>query len=399
MIDLRTALKARLPMVGVTTDDPVHLEDVLKACAHSIFPDVLHVDKLTTSVLYKKALYWTDDERVITVDNWRTLKDQERTLVLVNGKPNSLVFNTGVLVPPDSMVIEKINEYTKNDLLPVLKGMSLKGVEELLLLTSAKTGNLQAKSVRKTRMALGQSPHGLYPLETDTGYYEPKPELEKWLTLNGPYFLDPEVPQILVPRGLLFNGPPGVGKSLAAKRIAQVLECPLYRLDIATTLTKYLGESEARLAQALQTLESEEPCVVLFDEVEKVFVSDSDSGAIERMLSQLLWWLQNHTAHVLPVMTTNAIEKIPPELYRPGRIDQVMNIGLLSTQHANYFARQLLTDLLKPNKPTLAQIHGLSLSSPPGHAGWSYADVTGVVLEYVKVHGLLQTKFDKASTM
>jgi hypothetical protein len=64
-------------------------------------------------------------------------------------------------------------------------------------------------------------------------------------------------------------------------------------------------------------------CVVLFDEVEKVFsmtVSDS-SGVTTSMMTQLLWWLQERTTRVLVLMTTNNRKKIPPELFREGRID------------------------------------------------------------------------------
>lgn len=114
------------------------------------------------------------------------------------------------------------------------------------------------------------------------------------------------------------------GKSAAAKAIASAMGIPLYRLDVGAMKDKYVGNSEANLLSALAQVDQVEPCVVLFDEVEKVFQSQNDSGVTTSMLSQLLWWLQEHKSKVFSVMTTNDRTKIPPELYREGRVDQVM---------------------------------------------------------------------------
>ena len=65
-------------------------------------------------------------------------------------------------------------------------------------------------------------------------------------------------------------------------------------------------------------------CVVIFDEVEKIFQNQSDQGVTSSMLSQVLWWLQEHKTKVFTVMTTNNRKIIPSELYREGRIDEVM---------------------------------------------------------------------------
>ena len=63
--------------------------------------------------------------------------------------------------------------------------------------------------------------------------------------------------------------------------------------------------------------------IVIIDEVEKLFHGGTDdSGVTSRMLSSILWWLQEHKSKVLTVMTTNKEADIPPELYRPGRIDR-----------------------------------------------------------------------------
>ena len=98
-----------------------------------------------------------------------------------------------------------------------------------------------------------------------------EPPLEDWLELNSAYFLNPKTPAKLMPRGLMLAGKPGVGKSMGAKAIAQHFDIPLFRLDISTTLAKFVGESEARVARSLATVDRESPCVLLLDEVEKIF--------------------------------------------------------------------------------------------------------------------------------
>ena len=110
-----------------------------------------------------------------------------------------------------------------------------------------------------------------------------------------------------MPRGLLIDGPPGVGKTAASKWLAEQFGVPLYRVDIGGTKNKYVGQSESNMLTNLSRLDHEEPCVALLDEVEKVFAtSNSDSsGTTSTMLSQLLWWLAERRTRVLVIMTTN----------------------------------------------------------------------------------------------
>jgi hypothetical protein len=384
MLDL--ALRAEIPMIRIKCDDPVHLESLLIAAAGGL---VSYVEKISAQTLYspKTVAFWTDNEDLATTDNFQHLQDKGKSLVFVNTKLSDLMFDAGALLPPQDMVNGTLTKLGgSHALLPVVKGMSLKQIQNLLALTSAKYGDLNPRHAREMRIALGQTIQGLYPIETELGYYEPLKELEEWLKVNGPYFLADTVPDVLVPRGLLFDGAPGTGKTMAARRIAKALQVPLYRLDVSTTLNRYIGESEARLAQSLQMLDREEPCVVLFDEVEKLFVSDSDNGVIDRMLSQLLWWLQEHRTRVLTVMTTNDMSKLPPELYRPGRIDAVIKVPLMEPKEATMFAQRLLTELMKPGKPTLKQLNAFSFTAVTGAGKFSHAQAAATVYEAVKTN-------------
>ena len=64
--------------------------------------------------------------------------------------------------------------------------------------------------------------------------------------------------------------------------------------------------------------------MLLLDEVDKIFkATTDDSGVSQRILSSLLWWLQEHNSKILTVLTTNDMNSLPKELYRPGRLDKI----------------------------------------------------------------------------
>lgn len=132
-----------------------------------------------------------------------------------------------------------------------------------------------------------------------------------------------------VPRGILLVGIQGGGKSLAAKAVAGFWQLPLLRLDIGALYNKYLGESERNLRDALKTAEVMAPCVLWIDEIEKALSQDdSDSGVSRRMLGALLTWMAERRSAVFIVATSNAIDELPPELIRKGRLDEIFFVDL-----------------------------------------------------------------------
>lgn len=380
MIEL--AIKAGLPMVHVTTDDPNSVDEVLQSIAGL---EVQEVESLTGMVMHKKGtLLMTTNAKLATAASLASLEKYDKTLIFVNTEKNSLMFSAGQLLPPKKLLLGRLSEFTAEDLTPVLSGLSLKKAIEVCRLASAKFGKLDTGSIKAMRAMLGEPMRGVYPVETTMEFYQPYPGLKNWLDLNGAYFLSKTVKPALRPRGVLLDGPPGTGKSMAAKFIANTLKVPLFRLDIGTSMARFVGESEATMMHNLLQLESMGPCVALLDEVEKVFVQDSDGGVLSRMMSQLLWWLAEHKAQVLTVMTTNNRSKIPPELYRKGRVDEVMDIPQLSATEAQSLAVAYLTTLMSPKKPSLKQITSIKF---PSGAQYSHVEVINHVLHTVKVEG------------
>lgn len=135
---------------------------------------------------------------------------------------------------------------------------------------------------------------------------------------------------IYPPKGLLLVGVPGSGKTLAARAIAASWNLPLLKLESGRLFGSLVGESEANLRSALRTAEAIAPAVLMIDEMEKAFAPSGghDGGTSARVFGALLSWLQDKQADVFVVATANDVSKLPPELLRKGRFDQIFAVDL-----------------------------------------------------------------------
>src|SRR3954464_14055214 len=135
------------------------------------------------------------------------------------------------------------------------------------------------------------------------------------------------------PKGVLLVGVPGCGKSLSAKAVAAEWRLPLYRLDLAAILGQYVGQSEGRLREALDTADRMAPCVLWIDEIEKGLAGQNDStGVGRRLVGQFLFWLQESRSRAFVVATSNDVRALPPELLRKGRFDELFFVDLPDTE-------------------------------------------------------------------
>jgi SpoVK/Ycf46/Vps4 family AAA+-type ATPase len=127
-------------------------------------------------------------------------------------------------------------------------------------------------------------------------------------------------------------GVPGCGKSLCAKAVAAEWEKPLLKFDLGRVFGSLVGESEERMRKALDVAEGVAPAVLWIDELEKGLSGlgggGGDGGVATRVFGNLLTWMEEKTQPVFVVATANDITRLPPELLRKGRFDEIFFVDL-----------------------------------------------------------------------
>jgi hypothetical protein len=361
---LATAVKARLPLVYAVTDDALNFPAVLKCLtgADVGIETMSNIGSMGAMPPYrtmkKDSIGWWNSppEDTNWVEAYKALLAKNSVLIVTNVTYSPPMFNVGFIPLPDTILSDFVTKYGPDEnayeLIAALRGLSYKDVVETTKLAMTKYGEFTARAVLAIRRERTVLSDGLRLVNTEYEFHWPDKKLVEWLTLDGLVFRM-NADRAIRPRGLLFNGPPGCGKTSSAKYISRQLGLPLYYLNIAGVMQKYHGESERLFQTAITQAENLTPCVLLIDEVEKMFGShDDDTGVTKRVLSMLLWWLQEHNAQVLTVMTTNDQAAIPPELIRPGRIDQMIQFKGLSDEQIPFFLKGVMHSF-KDMKPKI----------------------------------------------
>lgn len=185
--------------------------------------------------------------------------------------------------------------------------------------------------------------------------------LKRWLAKRNGSWLD-EAAQygIPAPKGVLMTGVPGCGKSLTAKAIAAAWELPLLRLDIGKIFAGLVGSSEQNMRTAIRTAEASAPCVLWLDEIEKGFSGTSgdggDGGTSSRVFGSFLSWMQEKTAPVFVIATANKVDRLPPELLRKGRFDEIFFVDLPTSQERREIWELHLNKRLKASRAGALEI-------------------------------------------
>nr|WGH12922.1 hypothetical protein Ycf46 [Echinothamnion sp.] len=156
--------------------------------------------------------------------------------------------------------------------------------------------------------------------------------LKKWLKIRTLAFTQKAYSYgIKIPKGILLVGIQGTGKSLSAKTIANEWKIPLFRLDISKIFTGILGESENKIEKIINICEKNAPCILWIDEIDKIFSeynTNNDSGTKQRVTNIFLTWLSEKQEPVFIVATANTINRLPIEILRKGRFDEIFFVDL-----------------------------------------------------------------------
>jgi hypothetical protein len=248
-------------------------------------------------------------------------------------------------------------DLTKADfsrLLRHLHGLTLMEAEKILTKALVEDRRLTVEDIQhvieaKKRVIEREGLLEYYPPEQSLTRIADLAYLKKWLRKRKAVVEDPDAAErfgLAFPKGVLLLGVPGCGKSLCAKAVAGEWRLPLLKLDPSRLYNKYIGETEKNLVRAIEAAERMAPVVLWIDELEKAFASGGgdDSGVSMRVLGSFLSWMQERSGNVFVVATANQIERVPPELLRKGRFDEIFFVDL-------------------PGPPVRAEIFEIHLSS------------------------------------
>ena len=134
------------------------------------------------------------------------------------------------------------------------------------------------------------------------------------------------------PRGVLLYGPPGSGKTLIARAIANETGAFFFLLNGPEIMSKMAGEAEANLRKAFEEAEKNSPAIIFIDEIDSIAPKrDKTNGEVEkRVVSQLLTLMDGlkGRGHVVVLAATNRPNSIDPALRRFGRFDRELDIGV-----------------------------------------------------------------------
>ncbi len=138
------------------------------------------------------------------------------------------------------------------------------------------------------------------------------------------------------PKGVLLHGPPGCGKTLLARAVANESDANFFSINGPEIMSKFYGESEARLREIFQQAQQNAPSIIFIDELDAIAPKREEvTGEVERrVVAQLLALLDGLSGrgNVIVIGATNRPNALDPALRRPGRFDREIEIGIPDKQ-------------------------------------------------------------------
>eukprot|EP00871_Galdieria_phlegrea_P005468 jgi/Galph1/5922/GphlegSOOS_G4547.1 len=179
-------------------------------------------------------------------------------------------------------------------------------------------------------------------------------------------------------KGVLFYGPPGCGKTLLAKAIANECQANFISIKGPELLTMWFGESEHNVREVFDKARQAAPCILFFDELDSIARSRGSSagdagGAGDRVINQILTEIDGvgERKSVFVIGATNRPDILDPAITRPGRLDQLIYIPL--PDHKSRF--QIFKAALRKS-PVSPDVDFEALAAAT--AGFSGADITEI---------------------
>lgn len=319
-----------------------------------------------------------DLEKFITVLEQEYVKEDEITRIIKDFiKENDIQTVTPKLIEKLSVALKGLTEMEINNILSL--AVSKNGditQESLNFIFEQKQQNIKKSGILKM-IPLKESIDDIGGLENLKSWLRRKSKVFNNISKAKKYGVD-------MPKGLLIAGVPGCGKSLFAKATASLFNVPLLQLDMGRLMGKYVGESESNMRKAIHLAEAISPCVLWIDELEKAFAgigSQSGNEVTTRLFGTFLTWMQEKESPAFVVATANDITKMPPELLRKGRFDEIFFVDLPNAEER----KKIFEVHIKKRRKKEFESKSIDIPKLVSKTeGYSGADIEGVVIDGVE---------------
>jgi transitional endoplasmic reticulum ATPase len=308
------------------------------------------VNKRTTSAIAWPAYSEDQNRDIIRIDGFTRKNAGGAINEYVVIKPAKVKTALGITLAPVDMRLNVDEDFTNFVRNRLMERTLVEGDTTLVMML----GHAIPFTVTKTR------PHGIIKVTAETRLTilnEPAPETKglprtTYEDIGGLHeeiqrvremvelpLRHPELFQRLgiePPKGVLLHGPPGCGKTLLARAVANESEANFYSINGPEIMSKFYGESEARLREIFQQAQQNSPSIIFIDELDAIAPKREEvTGEVERrVVAQLLALMDGLSGrgNVIVIGATNRPSALDPALRRPGRFDREIEIGVPDKQ-------------------------------------------------------------------
>jgi len=196
---------------------------------------------------------------------------------------------------------------------------------------------------------------------------------------------------LLPVRKLLFTGPPGVGKTMAAGGLARAVSLPMFRVDLHGVISSHLGETAGKLAKVFEHVATMS-AVYLFDEVDALGAERSNTvgseagGEMRRVVNSFLQFIEDDRSDSLIVAATNHATMLDTALFR--RFDETIAFTAPSKEELVQLASRALIDV------DISQLDMGAIYAAVANPSLGHADVCAALDRVRKDHVLIETPID-----